>query len=607
VSIEGDQGLPAELQARVRRLLQDPNADFLMWCGRPVWAYTDVAGRRREPENIEPGRAVTPIERDGRPLAAIVHDAALLQEAELVAQVAAEVALEVERDRFLFELEATERRSRALLDAMPDKMFRVSRDGIILDIQENEALSTTPTQVKVGKSVYDTPNPRETTDRLMAAGRLALETGELQTIEFDVGVEGDLRHMEGRFIASGDNEFLAVIRDVSERKRHEVEQQALHRVALAVAGERRPEGIFDVVTEEVGRVLGAHSANLLRYEEGGVSVIVGRWSEPGVYTGPVGERSPAKAGTSTQIVYTTGRPVRLGLDDGVEPGFAYYLRKIGANSIIAAPITVTGRLWGMITARLTPPSVFPEGAEERLNGFARLVSVALANEEAREQLAASRARLVSTADDERRRLERNLHDGAQQRLVSLSLSLRHARRKLASAPDRADELLAAASRELEVALEELRELARGIHPAVLTDRGLAPALLALADRATLPVQLDVPTDERLPARVEAAAYYLVSEALTNVTKYADASGVEVCVAREDSFALVEVTDDGIGGADPRQGSGLRGLYDRIEALEGTLSIHSPPGEGTTIRARIPCGVELGAGIDDEFRVTRLPG
>jgi signal transduction histidine kinase len=512
----------------------------------------------------------------------------------------------VERDPVHSELQATERRSRALLDAIPDKMFRVSREGIILDIQENEALSTIPTQAEIGGSVYRTPLRREAADRVMAAGRLALETGELQTIEWDLDVEGDLRYMEGRFIASGDDEFLVVVRDVTERKRHEVEQQALHRVALAVAGERRPEGIFDVVTEEVGRVLAAHSANLLRYEEGGVSVIVGRWSEPGVYTGPVGERSPVKAGTSTQIVYTTGRPVRLGLDDGIEPGFAYYLRKIGANSIVAAPITVTGRLWGMITARLTPPSVFPEGAEERLNGFARLVSVALANEEAREQLAASRARLVSTADDERRRLERNLHDGAQQRLVTLSLSLRHARRKLASDPDRADELLAAASSELEVALEELRELARGIHPAVLTERGLAPALHALADRASLPVQLDVPTDERLPARVEAAAYYLVSEALANVAKYAEATGVEVCVSREDGFALIEVTDDGIGGADPRQGSGLRGLCDRIEALDGTLSVHSPPGEGTTIRARVPCAVELAA-ASDEYRVARIPG
>ena len=500
----------------------------------------------------------------------------------------------VERDRILFELEASERRNRALLDAMPDKMFRVSADGVVLDIQENEALSTTPTRVAVGRSVYDAPIRREVVDRLMAAGRLALETGKLQTVEWELDLEGDLRYMEGRFIASGGDEFLAVIRDVTNRKRHEVEQQALHRVALAVAGEGRPEGIFDLVTEEVAGVLGADSANLLRYEEGGVAVTVGRWSKPGVYSGALGERAPAKAGTSAQIVYTTGRPVRLGLDDGIEAGFAYYLRMIGANSIIAAPIVVGGRLWGVITARLTPPSVFPAGAEERLNGFARLVSVALANEEAREQLAASRARLVSTADEERRRLERNLHDGAQQRLVSLSLSLRHARGQLSSDPATADELLAAASAELDVALEELRELARGIHPAVLTDRGLAPALQALVERAPLPVELDVPRDERLPSRVEAAAYYLVSEALANVAKYAGASGVEVIVAREDRFALIEIADDGIGGADPQNGSGLRGLSDRIEALDGTLSVESPPGGGTTIRARIPCAAGISA-------------
>jgi signal transduction histidine kinase len=592
--VSADEGLPAKLQARVRRLLDDPTAEFLMWCGRPVWSYADVGGRSRALEDVEPDRAVTPVARDGRRLGAIVHDAALVEKPELLVKVTAFVALEVERDRFLFELEASERRNRALLDAMPDKMFRVSTDGIVLDIQENAALSTTPTQVKVGGSVYDTALRREAADRVMAAGRLALESGELQTVEWDLDLDGDLRHMEGRFIASGDDEFLAVVRDVTDRKRHEVEQQALHRVALVVAGEGRPEGIFDLVTEEAAGVLGAHSANLLRYEEGGMAVTVGRWSKPGVYSGPLGERAPAKAGTSSQIVYTTGRPVRLGLDDGIEAGFAYYLRMIGANSIIAAPIMVGGRLWGVITARLTPPSVFPSGAEERLNGFARLVSVALANEEAREQLAASRARLVSTADAERRRLERNLHDGAQQRLVSLSLSLRHARGKLASDPENAEEQLAAASAELDVALEELRELARGIHPAVLTDRGLAPALQALVERAPVPVELDIPVEERLPAQVEAAAYYLVSEALANVAKYAGATGVDVTVAREDGVALIEVADDGIGGADPQNGSGLRGLSDRIEALDGTLSVDSPPGGGTRILARIPCAVEVSA-------------
>jgi signal transduction histidine kinase len=236
--------------------------------------------------------------------------------------------------------------------------------------------------------------------------------------------------------------------------------------------------------------------------------------------------------------------------------------------------------------RLTPPHVFPSSAEERLAKFARLVSLALANEEAREQLATSRARLLSIADEERRRLERNLHDGAQQRLVSLSLALRHAQNKLAAEPDLASELLVAASRELEIALEELRELARGIHPAVLTDRGLGPALQSIADRSTIPVEIDL-QDGRLPARVEAAAYYLVSESLANVAKYAGASRVHVCVTRENGLVIVEVGDDGIGGADPRRGSGLRGLMDRIEALDGSLTVDSRAGHGTTIRATIP--------------------
>jgi signal transduction histidine kinase len=580
--------VPHELQARVRRLLDDPTAELLFWCGNPVWAYTAVDGRRRELEEARPGRNVTPIERDGQRLAAIVHDAAC-DDGGRVGEVAATVGLEVERDNSLFELERSERRNRALLDAIPDKMFRIRRDGVILDIQENRWHHPTPRGVKVGANAYDVAAPRAVTERVMAAGRRALESGELQTVEWQLGKVGDLRHLEGRFVPSGDDEFLAVVRDVTRRKRHEVEQDALHRVALAVACEGRQEGLFDLVTEEVGRVLEAHSANLLRYEVGSSSVIVGRWSEPGVYSGPIGHRFPMQVGTVADRVYTTKRPVRLDLDDRTDAVFADYMRRIGANSIVAAPITVTGRIWGVITARLTPPHVFPRGAEERLDKFARLVSLALANAEAREQLAASRARLVSTADEERRRLERNLHDGAQQRLVSLSLVLRQVQGSLAGDPGEADELLVAAREELAIALEELRELARGIHPAVLTARGLGPALASLAERATVPVDIDVDGTGRLPAQVEAAAYYVVSESLTNVAKYADASTVAVRIGRDNGFAIVEITDDGVGGADPAGGSGLRGLIDRVEALDGVLAVESRPGEGTTIRATIPCG------------------
>jgi PAS domain S-box-containing protein len=203
------------------------------------------------------------------------------------------------------------------------------------------------------------------------------------------------------------------------------------------------------------------------------------------------------------------------------------------------------------------------------------------------ELRGSRVRLLRAGDEARRRLERNLHDGAQQRLVSLSLALRLAHARLRDAPEEAERLLAGASEELAQALEELRELARGIHPAVLSERGLSAALEALAGRAPVPVGVTVPPD-RFPPAVEAAAYYVISEALANVAKYAEASAVEIRVTRQNGRAVVEVADDGVGGADPTRGSGLSGLVDRVEALDGVLKVESAPGAGTRIRAEIPC-------------------
>ncbi len=204
-----------------------------------------------------------------------------------------------------------------------------------------------------------------------------------------------------------------------------------------------------------------------------------------------------------------------------------------------------------------------------------------------EELRASRARIVEAGTAERRRLERNLHDGAQQRLVALSLSMRVAQNKLRTDPDMAESLLAGAQEELQLALEELRELARGIHPAVLSDRGLRAALEALAGRSPVPVELVDTPAERLPPAVEAAAYFVVAEALTNVVKYAQASQATISVERANGHAVVEVADDGVGGADPARGSGLRGLADRVAALDGRLSLESPQGAGTLLRAEIP--------------------
>jgi signal transduction histidine kinase len=365
------------------------------------------------------------------------------------------------------------------------------------------------------------------------------------------------------------------------------EQQALRRVATLVARAVEPEEVFGLVTEEVGRVFGVQYAAMVRYaDERGV--VVGRWDAPGEASSfPVGTNVSLEGDSAVIRVYRTGAPARL--DDYTDrPGeIARSMRELGVRSSLAAPITVDGRLWGAVVVVSDTEERFPEGIEGRLGDFADLVALALASASAREQLAASRARIVEAGDAERRRLERNLHDGAQQRLVTLALSLRLARAKLPGDPIAAEPLLDSAIGDLDQALAELRELARGLHPAILTDHGLAPALRALTRRAPVPVRLaDVP-EERFPEPIEATAYYLVSEALTNVTRYAEASSVEVRLTSSDGRLRVEVADDGRGGAQAAAGSGLRGLADRVEALSGRFELESPPGAGTVVRAELP--------------------
>jgi PAS domain S-box-containing protein len=364
------------------------------------------------------------------------------------------------------------------------------------------------------------------------------------------------------------------------------EQAALSRVAVAVATGEQPDRLFNAVSEEVGRLLGARAAATVRYVEGeDASVIVGGWQRDGRFD-RVGVKVPFQ-GRAIARVHESGRPARIDIENE-PPDVQKDMTAEGVSSGVAAPIVVSGRLWGATSVSIGPTDRFAADAEERLGKFTRLVAVALANAEAREQLTASRARIVQAGDAERRRLERNLHDGAQQRLVTHSLSLRLALSKIRDDPAGAQELLEASASELSLALEELRELARGLHPAILSDRGLGAALEALATRAPVPVDLgDVPA-ERLPPSVEAAAYYVVAESLTNVAKYAEARSAHVSVMRRDGIAIVEVKDDGVGGADATRGSGLRGLADRVEALQGRLVVTSEKGRGTRVRAEIPC-------------------
>jgi signal transduction histidine kinase len=365
------------------------------------------------------------------------------------------------------------------------------------------------------------------------------------------------------------------------------EQAALRRVATLVAGDPEPRQVFECVCEEVGRVLGIEGTNLTRFEGDGTQTVLAGWSVHGTPIFPVGGGVPLEGDAAVPKVSRSGQPERVDDYDSVAGELAGMIRAAGIASAVAAPIKVAGRLWGAIVATTGEPNSFPPGTEERIAGFAELAADALANADAREQLAASRARIVEAADAERRRLERNLHDGAQQRLVSLALDLGQVEANLDAGDTRtARQLLATAREELGLALEELRELARGIHPAILSDRGLGPALEALVARVSLPVQLDAPCD-RLPERVEAAAYYVVAEALTNAARHARASSVGVRLRCDDGRLRIEVSDDGIGGADARSGSGLRGLADRVEALGGRLRLDSPAGAGTTLTGEIP--------------------
>jgi signal transduction histidine kinase len=367
------------------------------------------------------------------------------------------------------------------------------------------------------------------------------------------------------------------------------EHAALRRIATLVAGEAASKRVFDQVTIEAARTIGAPAASLARFDKDGMVTFVGGWSESGTLAFPVDSRVAVEQTGVLAAVRETGEPQRIDRYETRAGEVAERFTSFGYGSAAAAPVKLGAEIWGALVAVGRRDAALPAGSERGLTDFAELVAQALANADAYRKLAASRARIVEAADTERQRLERNLHDGAQQRLVSLALKLRLVEGSLRKDPAGAEERLAEAGDELGQALDELRELARGIHPAVLTDRGLAAALETLAQRVSvLPVRLTRVPKERLPDSIEAAIYYLVAEAITNVAKYAQATQATVAVERSNGIATVVVSDDGVGGAEPNTGSGLVGLADRVEALGGRLRIDSPRGQGTCITAEIPC-------------------
>ena len=369
-----------------------------------------------------------------------------------------------------------------------------------------------------------------------------------------------------------------------ELRRLANQQGALRRVATLVARGAAADEVFGAVCEETGRVIGASNVNLAHFTPDGVNMTMAGWSLRGNHI-PAGAVLPLDGNASDEIVRRTGVPARVDSYEGVAGELAATLRALGIRSEIAAPVVVDGEVWGALIAGTDQDEPFPADTEQRVASFAELIATAISNATTRSELIASRARIVSAAYAARRRLARDIHDGAQQRLVAALMSLQLADERLGVEPEAARPLLEEALEHTREGLAELRELAAGMHPSILTNRGLRSAARALADRSALPVEVDVP-DQRWPADLEAAAYFVIAEALTNVAKHARAASARVSAFEGGGALTIEVSDDGVGGADGGGGSGLLGLRDRVEALGGRLSIESPPGQGTRLRATL---------------------
>ncbi|MFJ5306171.1 nitrate- and nitrite sensing domain-containing protein [Streptomyces sp. NPDC088350] len=358
---------------------------------------------------------------------------------------------------------------------------------------------------------------------------------------------------------TGEGLIYAAARDVTESRRAAREQSALRRVATLVARGVPPPEVFSEVADQVGKVLSSGSAAVLRYGADGAATVLGSAHRPA---------AEAEVAAAAEVA-RTACPARVG-------------RSVGA------PIVVDDRLWGAVVASVAGPEPLPPDTESRLADFTELVATALANADSRDQLTASRARVVAAGDASRRRIERDLHDGVQQRIVSLQLDLRTAQSMLEEQSEELAGQLDHIAKGLDDAFADLLQVARGIHPAILSKGGLGPALRALARRSAVPVELDLRLPSgRLPEQTEVAVYYVTSECLTNAAKHARASFVRVSARVEDDVLEVTIADDGAGGADLGNGSGLIGLVDRVEAIGGRLRVNSPPGEGTTLTVRLP--------------------
>jgi signal transduction histidine kinase len=376
--------------------------------------------------------------------------------------------------------------------------------------------------------------------------------------------------------------------DRIELRRLAESQGALRHVATMVARGVSPPEAFKTVAGELGRLIGADYTAINRYEADQTVTVVTHWSAPSVPDAltPLGGRWPIGSDTAAALVLRTGRATRI-TSDRISSSIGTWIRSYGITHVVSCPVWVEGRLWGETAVMFRGTEPPPSDTEERLGDFVELVACTIAQAKSRADLIDSRARVIAASDATRRRIERDLHDGVQQHLVSIGYDLRSAEAAAAADQHELKGLLSTAAEELSCVLSELQEIARGLHPAVLSKSGLEAALKMLARRSPVPVHLRDNAPRPLPEQVEVAIFYVVSEALTNVLKHADASKVHIELDREDGQICLTIHDDGHGGAELGEGSGLIGLKDRVEALSGTMRLASPTGVGTSLRVTIP--------------------
>jgi PAS domain S-box-containing protein len=368
------------------------------------------------------------------------------------------------------------------------------------------------------------------------------------------------------------------------------EQAALRRVATLVARGTDSALVFEAVCAETGQLIGATSVNLAHFTPDGFNLTMAGWSLRDTHV-PTGTRVPLGGDTINGLIQRTVAPARFDSYEGSSGELATVIKQRGIRSEIGAPVIIEGHVWGALIAGTDGDEPLSAGAELRVARFAELIATAVSNAATRSELIASRARIVTASDEAQRRIERNLHDGTQQRLIALGLDLQTVRASIPPELDDTHQELQRVEREIEAVLEDVRELSRGLHPALLSRGGLRPSLRALARKSPLKVDLQLDIDKRPAEPIETAVYYVVSEALTNAAKHSQASNVAVTVATADDALGATIEDDGVGGAEASAGSGLVGLIDRVEALGGRFALDSPPRRGTRIVIELPLALQ----------------